>query len=400
MTAALAVAFAMAALVSLIAWRRTRALLVAVEQALLSLSERDYSVRLIEEKVALGPLARNFNRLGERLRSEHSERYQREILLETVLEATPAAVILFDSAQVVVFANSAARELFAGGADLLGQSSKEVRERAPSELGEMLSGSSEGLVTVERSDGSDTFHVAQRHLELRYQPHRLVLVKPLSRELVRKEAEAWKRAIRVISHEINNSLAPMVSLIHTAKKVARKPELADKLDQALDTVLERAQHLQRFFDGYAEFARLPKPVREPVRWRPLLEQLRVLYPFSDDGVVDSVAQLDPAQIQHVLVNLIKNAIESGSPTGEIRVAIRTTENGHLLEVSDRGAGIHDEVLKKALVPFYSTKKSGTGLGLPLCREIVEAHGGHLSIESQPGRGTTVRCYLPDAAGVS
>ena len=126
--------------------------------------------------------AQRFNRLGEKLRSEHSERYQREILLETVLEATPSAVMLFDAADVIVFDNGAARDLFFAGERLVGQSRADLLERAPPELREMLGDtSSEGLVSVERADGAETFHVAQRHLELRFQPHRLLLVKSLSR---------------------------------------------------------------------------------------------------------------------------------------------------------------------------------------------------------------------------
>jgi nitrogen fixation/metabolism regulation signal transduction histidine kinase len=389
-----------AAALAVVAWwrlRRTRRALFAVEQALLSLSERDYSVRLaIEHDAALAAVAGRFNRLGERLRVEHSERYQREILLETVLEATPSAVLLIDEADAVVFGNAAARELFFGGDRVDGHPLGDLLARAPDELREALVEQQEGIVTVERTDGPDLFHIALRRLELRYQPHRLVLVKPLTRELVRKEADAWKRAIRVISHEINNSLAPVASLVNTARRIVGRPEHAGNLAQAFDTIAERAQHLQRFLDGYSQFARLPRPVRQPLHWRPFLEQVRSLYGFAmPDALPAAPALLDPSQMQHVLVNLLKNAHESGSPPDRIRVAVERVEGGHLVEVGDAGAGMSEEVLRQVLVPFYSTKKSGSGLGLPLCREIVEAHGGRLSIESVAARGTTVRCFLPD-----
>jgi nitrogen fixation/metabolism regulation signal transduction histidine kinase len=391
-----AIAAAALAVVALWRLRRTRRALAAVEQALLSLSERDYSVRLaIAHDAALTALAGRFNKLGERLRVEQSERYQREILLETVLEATPSAVVLVDEADAVVFGNVAARELFFGGDRVDGHRLDEVLARAPAELREALMHEQEGIITVDRPEGADLFHIALRRLELRYQPHRLVLIKPLTRELVRKEADAWKRAIRVISHEINNSLAPVASLVNTARRIVGRPEHADKLGQAFDTIAERAQHLQRFLDGYAQFARLPQPVRQPLAWRPFLEQVRSLYGFAiAEALPAEPASLDPSQMQHVLVNLLKNAHESGSPPDRIRVGVDRVEGGHVVEVSDAGAGMSEEVLKQVLVPFYSTKKSGTGLGLPLCREIVEAHGGRLSIESIAGRGTTVRCFLP------
>jgi nitrogen fixation/metabolism regulation signal transduction histidine kinase len=393
------IAAALFALVALaLSWRllRTRRALSAVEQALLSLSERDYSVRLaIDRDARLEAIAARYNALGERLRVEQSERYQRELLLETVLEATPSAVLLFDAGDKVVFGNVAAGELYFAGDRVDGHTLAEVLERAPAELREALAGEVEGIVTVDRSEGPDLYHLAFRRFELRHQPHRLVLVKPLTRELSRKEADAWKRAIRVISHEINNSLAPVASLVNTARQIAGRPEHAGKLAEAFDTIADRTQHLQRFLDGYARFARLPQPLRQPLQWRPFLEQVRGLYGFVMPGELpEQPASLDPGQMQNVMVNLLKNALESGSAPDQVRVTVEQLATGHVIEVRDAGAGMSEEVLKQVLVPFYSTKKSGTGLGLPLCREIVEAHGGRLSIESQPGRGTTVRCFLP------
>jgi nitrogen fixation/metabolism regulation signal transduction histidine kinase len=397
---ALAAAGATAATALALAWRlhRARRALAAVEQALLSLVERDYSVRLATRAdAALAPLAARFNQLGERLREEQGERYQRELLLETVLEATPSAVLLADGAERVVFGNAAARALLAGGDRVDGHALDDLLARAPAELREALAGEHEGLVTIEQSGGAETFHVAQRRFELRYRPHRLLLVEPLTRELSRREAEAWKRAIRIMSHEINNSLAPVASLVHTARRIVGVPEHAERLSQAFDTIADRTRHLQRFLDGYASFARLPRPVRREVPWRSLLEQVRALYPFSvPRELPEQPAFVDPAQLQQVLVNLLKNAVEAGGPPDAIRLAVERADGGQVVEVSDRGAGMSEEVLRQVPVPFYSTKKSGSGLGLPLCREIVEAHGGRLSIESQPGLGTTVRCFLPDS----
>jgi nitrogen fixation/metabolism regulation signal transduction histidine kinase len=213
---------------------------------------------------------------------------------------------------------------------------------------------------------------------------------------VRQEIEVWKKTIRVISHELNNSLAPITSLVHSARMMAGRPEHAHRLEAAFATIEERTTHLNTFLDGYARFARLPKPSKQPWPWRQLLDSVCALYPFEIDGALPpSPGYFDPAQMQQVLINLIKNAAEAGSAHDATRVQVRDASDGGVeLVVADGGAGMSDEVLEKALLPFYSTKKGGSGLGLPLCREIVESHGGRLSIERQAGGGTVVRCWLP------
>jgi two-component system nitrogen regulation sensor histidine kinase NtrY len=222
--------------------------------------------------------------------------------------------------------------------------------------------------------------------------------KPLTRDLLRQEADAWKRAIRVMSHEINNALAPLTSLVATARRIAGKPEHAARLDEAFETIAGRAAHLQRFLDGYARFARLPRPSRQDVEWRPFLEKLVALHPFvMPDSLPAAPARVDPAQLQQALVNLLKNAAESGSAAGEIRLTVAKAGAATVIEVADAGHGMSPEQLEQVMVPFHSTKKTGSGLGLALTREIIEAHGGQLSIRSAAGQGTTVRCLIPDEA---
>ena len=405
----LGAAAALAVFASFSRWRvtRARADLNALSEGLLSFKERDYAVRMLPG--SSGParaIAHRFNALGEQLRVLHSERYQRELLLEAVLEATPSAVLLIDAAETVVYANVAARDLFFDAAPMEGHSLTEIIDRAPEGLREALRSGDDGLFTAEQGpdpdghDGTDTFHVSQRTLELSCQPHRLVLIKPLTRELVRKEADAWKRAIRVMSHEITNSLAPVSSLVNTARRILERPDPTPRLATVFDTIADRTSHLQTFLDGYAQFARLPRPAPESVDWRTFLDRARALYDFIPPVDLPlEPGHFDPAQMQQVLLNLLKNAVESGSPPAAIFVRVTSTQGGTLLEVADGGAGMDDHVLKQVLVPFYSTKKSGSGIGLPLCREIVETHGGSLSIASAPGQGTVVRCLLPSHSAI-
>jgi signal transduction histidine kinase len=156
-------------------------------------------------------------------------------------------------------------------------------------------------------------------------------------------------------------------------------------------------HLSGFVDGYSRFAKLPHPRLAPVEWRRFLSSLQAVSPFRVDGEVPAGSGVfDESQLQQVLLNLVRNAREAGSPEQEIRVSVTPSRGGWQVEVLDRGTGMSEEVLANALLPFYSTKASGTGLGLTLCREIVEGHGGTLDVGNRSDGGATVRIWLPPA----
>lgn len=214
-------------------------------------------------------------------------------------------------------------------------------------------------------------------------------------ELARRESETWRKAIRVIGHEINNSLAPISSLLHSARLIAQVPHKAPLLNRAFDTIEERTTHLRTFLDAYARLARLPEPTKVTVVWGEYLQRLQQLYAFRTIGHVPSArGYFDPAQIEQVLINLLKNAHESGSPPEEVEVGVAVRERGTQLCVRDRGAGMTPEQVERATDPFFTTKRSGSGLGLYLCKEIVLAHGGELTFANRAGGGTTVSFTLP------
>jgi nitrogen fixation/metabolism regulation signal transduction histidine kinase len=209
----------------------------------------------------------------------------------------------------------------------------------------------------------------------------------------------WKKVIRVISHELNNSLAPIRSMAHSARLILRaggsERRDAERLEEIFDHIDQSAAGLHRFIEGYARFARLPEPRLETVDLRSFLEHLRRLEPFELVGEVPArTIDVDPSQLQQVLVNLLKNAREAGSPPDEIAVAVGAADGGLALHVLDRGGGMDEEQMRRALVPFYSSKKGGTGLGLALSREILEAHGGRLELAARDGGGLVVTCRLP------
>jgi signal transduction histidine kinase len=209
--------------------------------------------------------------------------------------------------------------------------------------------------------------------------------------------------IRIMAHELNNSLAPISSMIHSARILARGAAEEKKLGIVFDTVAERAEHLKSFLEGFAQFARLPAPRKSDVEWPRFLEGLGTMWPSLriEGDVPTTKGWFDTAQIQQVLINLLKNAEEAGGPEKSVVLVVGSTDPAvSRFVVRDEGQGMSAEVMKNALLPFYSTKEGGTGLGLPLCREIVEAHGGVLRLESRDGGGLDVIVRLPSRSATA
>lgn len=269
--------------------------------------------------------------------------------------------------------------------------------RAPDALRRSLSSDGDELFSVDDADGErQTYNLAKRRFVIGGEAMVLVLVKNLSRELHRQEADAWKRMIRVFCHELNNSLAPISSLVHTGQLVVDGSPLAPKLDRIFSTIAERTEHLRVFLDGYAQFSRLPMPRKVEVEWRPFVDRLLALYPGAQlEGELPLEAGwFDPAQLEQVAINLLKNASECGGMPDAVTLSVTSLgARGVRLTIADRGPGMSAEVMASALVPFYSTKERGSGLGLTLCREIIEAHGGALRLENREGGGLAVHARL-------
>ena len=367
----------------------------AVADGIASLRDRDFSVSVTATGPdEIGDLTDEYNSLGDSLRRERLNLYQRELLLDTVVQTTPLALVLTNANDSIVFGNIAARQLFRAGRKIEGLKFGALLENAPQPLRDAVDSEVDTLFTVSEGAEAEIFHVSNRPFTLNSQPHRLLLFKQLTREMAAQEVAIWKKVIRVIAHELNNSLAPITSLAHSGQQLAAAPD-ATRLARVFSTIEERASHLATFIDGYARFAKLPRPRPAAVHWGPLLNGLkdslsfRVLQPLPRDP-----GWIDATQIEQVLINLIKNAIESGSPEDEVTLGVTGRNGGVAIEVRDRGGGLSEEVLRDALLPFYSTKPKGTGLGLTLCREIVDAHGGRLSIANRDGGGAIVTVWLP------
>lgn len=339
----------------------------------------------------LAPLAEQLQQMTAELRLQRSSLYQRELLLDTLVQANPGALILTNAAGRVLMTNPPARQLLNHGKDFNGSDLQRYTQALP-ELAEAIRLNQAGLVRL-ASKQAAVWHLAISQFQLHNQQHNLYLLKPLSRELAREELNAWKTLLRVISHELNNTLAPLSSLAYSGKVLASRQQQPE-LSSIFDTISERCQALNQFLQDYIRFAKLPAPTLTRVNWPQLINQLQDQYEFELVGELPQNAwQADQSQLSQLLLNLLKNAHETGCPAEQITLSFSESLSQLQLCLQDRGGGIAAEIMQQALLPFYTTKATGSGIGLTLCRDIIEAHGGELLLENQQN-GLRVTLTLP------
>lgn len=372
-----------------------RSLIRALTGTALSYRDGDYSFGLRWHRDdELADLVAGHNAIGDALRDKQLQLVQRELLLDTMVQNTPVAMLLLDATAHVVFANFAARRLLGEGRRLDGHALPALLGTRSDALSEALRAGAAGVFSTGDGEDDDVYHLATSGFRLNGRPHTLLLVRQITTELRRQEVQTWKKVIRVISHELNNSLAPMASLAHSGAELARRGQI-EKLPTVFATIEERARHLDGFLRDYARFAKLPQPRIEALDPITFAERLKSQIDFALDGdIPQEPLRVDAAQFEQALLNLLKNAHEACPPEADVQLRMRHLNGEWRIDVLDRGTGMSEAVMANALVPFYSTKRSGTGLGLALVREIIEAHGGRIGLSNREGGGLCVSLTLP------
>ena len=362
--------------------------------------DNDFSITIENRRDdELGRVVAAYNQVASTIRKERMSLYQREMLLDTIIQQTPVALMLVDANDVVVYSNDAACELFNLTQKADGERFTPLLKSLPQSLKDATMAKQSGLYSALMDQQRQVYYLSLQSFNLHSAEHHLYLYKNMSTEIDRQEVGLWKNAIRLMSHELNNSLGPISSLTNSAKDILAKPQHADMMPDILDTISSRCERLHQFIEQYAQYARLPSPNKQGVEVNEWIKSLNNLCQFTLLGDVPKrTVQMDVGQIEQVIINLVKNAHEAnGEQSKPVNLAILAddVDNKLVFSVTDEGQGMSDAQLQQALLPFYSTKPQGTGVGLTLCNEIITAHGGVFRLANRiKEKGLEVRFSLP------
>ena len=362
-----------------------------------AMRENEYSFRSreIQEGDALGDLAAQINALSGDLRKRRYRETETFALLERVVETMDVPVFAFDDAGRLQLTNPAA-------ARMLGVPMETMLGTDAASLGVagVLRAGDKGVVSLTGAAGETRWMVRRSKFYQNAIPHTLLLLSDVGGVLREQERQAWQRLIRVMAHEVNNSLTPIKSIAGSLRMTlqqsaasAGRPNPVD-MEHGLAIIDERAESLNRFLQGYSQLAKLPPPALAPIEIYLLLERvcsLEVRVPVALSGDRNVAIPADAAQLEQALINLIRNAADAAMQTSaqrpsEVHVTLHCEPGAALIEVADNGPGITNPA--NLFIPFYTTKPGGTGIGLVLSMQIVEAHGGTLTLTN---RANTAGC---------
>ena len=383
-----------------------------------SLREEDYSFRARNAvpEDALGELSLEVNALADMLSGEKVRAIEATALLQRVVDEIDAPLFSFDPTSSLQLVNPA-------GAHLLRRTQKQLLGRKAAEIGldTCLTAENETVVELHVAESRVRWLLRKSSFRQHGVPHTLVVLSDISRALREEERKAWQRLIRVLGHELSNSLAPIKSIAGSlSSRVSGTnidPDVRSDLNRGLDIIESRAGSLQRFLEAYRRLAQMPAPTLKDVPLAPLIARVAGLETRLKVGVQEGanvIFKADPDQLEQMFINLIRNAVdavlethepaeivtEKSLPKQQSGVLVRWEPNTDqvAIEIQDDGPGLSNP--SNVFTPFYTTKPHGSGVGLVLCRQIAEAHGGTIEISNRiDSPGCIVRVLLPKNPGV-
>lgn len=363
-----------------------------------ALREGDYSMRarVSSREDALSELMYEINMLTESLREEKLGALEAHALLVKVMSEIDVALFTFDGETRLRLINRA-------GERLLGQNAERLLGKSAEDLGlaQCLEGPSNRTLDVGFAAGKSRWGLRRSTFRQRGMPHHLLVISDLSQALREEERQAWQRLVRVLGHELNNSLAPVRSIADSLELLVRRDprpsDWEDDLRKGLRVIAERSEALSRFMRDYARLTRLPQPQLVPFDLGTLVRRVAGLesrLPVKVQSESALIVHADADQLEQLLINLIRNAVDASLETGG-GVEVSWSKSGGVASVVVRDEGPGIENPSNLFVPFFTTKQTGSGIGLALSRQIAEGHGGTLTLENRRDRsGCEARLALP------
>ena len=367
----------------------------------------DFSVRFAanQDDPVFRELSKQFNEVLDAFRQVRADKEANSQYLQTIVQHVNTGLLAFDESGRIELINNAALRLL--GLYRL-KALKDLQEDNP-ELQIMLKNIGSSGSVLYQAAADRQLSITGTSIRMRGKMIKLVAIQNIQSELENKELEAWQNLTRVLRHEIMNSVTPIASLVSTMRDIVQQEiqqvghgstETWQDLNEALEVVENRTNGLMNFVNAYRTFTSIPKPMLSPVMVLPLVQRITSLFaPTLKEKGIQLVCDIQPAdlnltidqdQIEMVLINLIKNAVEILEGQAQARIEIKSTldqtAQRAVLEVIDNGPGIEPNALEQIFIPFFTTKEDGTGVGLSLSRQILQMHGGVLSVESQLGNG--------------
>ena len=363
-----------------------------------ALREGDYSMRAraSEKGEGLTEVVRELNALTDTLQQQRLGALEATALLRKVMKEIDVAVFTFDSEDSLRLVNRAGEQLLVRPAErLLGRTAADLG------LEDCLEGEPSQTLDIHFPGGSGRWGVRRTSFRDHGLPHQLLVISDLSRPLREEERQAWQRLIRVLGHELNNSLTPIKSIAETLENLLARESLPQDwkkdVQQGLRVITSRVEALNRFMGAYSRLARLPQPKLEPLDLKTLVDRVVGLETRMTVDVQEGrrlSVNADADQLEQVLINLVRNGVEAAIETGG-GVDIGWKANGRFVEIfiRDEGPGLANTT--NLFVPFFTTKAEGSGIGLVVSRQIAEAHGGHLTLcDRDDASGCQARLSLP------